>query len=274
VGNQQSTEAGLEKQDGITDKITKMLELYQQRLTLDNPRLVERYLKGEIHILVRFGFGHSKQFIALFQREMNISGPDVDVHFGKSQPDFRENGLLSHHSTEIDGAIAGPDAYQKAVLVDSVKAIEHGKVSSISSIVWFECANRVYSVLPQALYFGSKTGFELIGTAVRRKLQVGMSGLAGVRNIPQLMDEMVQSAPEVLNDVSSDSGKGMRGGCCFRYVIGQLSRLRLVLGCHFIRLGFEKSFDRSMQIHEVLFGPFDFNANDCDPLVGSQNNGS
>jgi hypothetical protein len=42
-----------QKSDDAINKIRELIERFGQRLTLDNPRLAERYIKSELHLLVR-----------------------------------------------------------------------------------------------------------------------------------------------------------------------------------------------------------------------------
>lgn len=50
----QSDEQGLEAHDQVVNRIKHFLERFKDRLTLQNLRLVEGHLKGELQILVLY----------------------------------------------------------------------------------------------------------------------------------------------------------------------------------------------------------------------------
>ena len=58
------SEAGTEGFDNAADAIAKLHERFEQRLTLDNPRLIERYVKSELRRLVHFLFHGTGDYIA------------------------------------------------------------------------------------------------------------------------------------------------------------------------------------------------------------------
>jgi hypothetical protein len=79
--------------------------------------------------------------------------------------------------------------------------------------------------------------------------------------LDQLPSQMIQRTSDILQAVSSDKSD-LRGNVFdAAYVIDQLSRLRILLGRDYIRLGIEKGVDFDLQIIDVLFGPFDFKPN-------------
>src|SRR6266849_4879361 len=162
-----SIKAGLEQRDSVAHKIGEMLERYQQRLTFDNPRLVERYGKSEIHILVHFRVGEvNENFAACFECA-SIGRSEIQVHLRDNSLDLEPIPHFLHISPAEGADVCTLElskcGYQHAMLIDSVKAIDDGKIASLPSIIWFDTEDRVYSVLPQALYFSRSIGFELCG---------------------------------------------------------------------------------------------------------------
>lgn len=84
-----SSEEWSEIGDHVVNKISKTLERFEQRFTLDNPRFAERYLKAELHFLIFFRIGSiDEEFIAYFQREHPVTGFEKGVerfHFGEGR---------------------------------------------------------------------------------------------------------------------------------------------------------------------------------------------
>ena len=63
----------IEKSKDIANNIRALLKKFNNRLTLDNRRLCERYLNGELHVLLHFRDGNDVEYAASLQREMRDS---------------------------------------------------------------------------------------------------------------------------------------------------------------------------------------------------------
>jgi hypothetical protein len=59
-----------------------MHEHIQNRYTIDDPRLTDRYLGGELQVAVRLrtGTGIHQEYLAFFERNTSIRSPHVDRH--------------------------------------------------------------------------------------------------------------------------------------------------------------------------------------------------
>src|ERR1700759_2978806 len=116
------------------------------------------------------------------------------------------------------------------MLVDIVKAVEGPEIGPIPTNVWFERFDRINSVLPHALYFSSKSGFEIFGRTRNQK-----SGLVTAPFRPtgsdqiQLLSKVVECAPEVIEGISSDGWNTDRDGFDVLDIIDELSRIRIAL---------------------------------------------
>src|SRR2546422_716011 len=83
------------------NEIRHILERFQRRFTIDNPRLVERYVKGEASILLHFMVdGLAVEFVAYLQGKQLV---------GRIEKEWRKrDGLtadLSKPGVGIDGYI-------------------------------------------------------------------------------------------------------------------------------------------------------------------------
>jgi hypothetical protein len=86
------SETQSESRNDALDKCRELMERFEQRLCLNNLRLIERYIKSELQILIHFRIGSiDEEFIACFQGEENVSGLEKASRTGNLAP---WNGLL------------------------------------------------------------------------------------------------------------------------------------------------------------------------------------
>ena len=69
---------------------------------------------------------------------------------------------------------------------------------------------------------------------------------------------MVERTHEILNGIAGDQCNAVWNRISASDVIDRLSRLRITLGPDLIRLSVQEGTMLSLQISDVLFGPFDF----------------
>jgi hypothetical protein len=72
VANQQSNEQRLEGKNQVIDVLKGLNESWENRFTLDNPRLVENYLEGELQflVLIKERGEPGNEFVAFFERAL------------------------------------------------------------------------------------------------------------------------------------------------------------------------------------------------------------
>ena len=75
-----------EKRDEALDKSSKLMQRFDERLTLDNLALSKRYLKNElrihVHIRATGSGGYPEHFCAIFQRELPVFGTPGESYQG------------------------------------------------------------------------------------------------------------------------------------------------------------------------------------------------
>jgi hypothetical protein len=247
--------------DNAADTITELNRRFKQRLTLHNPRFVDHYLEFELHFLIRFRIGGiDKEFIAHLEREKVVSRSNEKIGNYFSGKCAARKSL--ENSPNADTAKARTYRDNQAVLVDVVQAVEGPEAGPLPSVVWFESADRVNSVLPHALYFSGKSGFELFGTTRNQETRI----VTIARSVPgsdqiQLLSKVIECASQAVEDVTSDSRKTSRDGCDALNIINQLSRLRIALGSNFIGIGIEKGAECRLEVVDMFVGPFNFQSN-------------
>jgi len=253
-------------QDDAVNGIKHLMKRLDQRLTLNNLRLSERYFKSELHLLIHFRIGGvNEEFVACFQREQAISRSEKNIGhrdiIGVTKPSFTPS--LHHYSMhmwpDIDAPVSRSDSNQKAVFIDVVKLMETPK-RIVPSAVWFDRVNCFYSVWPHTRYFSSATGFVSRGVIEDRK--VCLRGRGTTANDNKIVGQMVEGAPKIVNQIPGDSGHSKGRLPNAEEIIDQFSSLRIMLGSDYIWVGHQERANFNLKITEVLFGPFNFYA-DC-----------
>jgi hypothetical protein len=152
----------------------------EQCIRLGNLRIAERFLKFELDILLRARF------------ESDEMGA---FSFVQVSPTIKPVG--SEEKIVCNGE-------QRAVLVDVIKFVDSPE-RVIAAFVRFEPIDSFYSLGSHSLYFSSLVGF-IFGESLRNrkfdlsKLLVGNVGTAGQS---ELVCEVIQSCPEIVNNIPS-----------------------------------------------------------------------
>ncbi|HEY4905048.1 MAG TPA: hypothetical protein VIH89_16355 [Candidatus Sulfotelmatobacter sp.] len=247
----------------VVNKVIHTLERFNNRITLNNSRFSERYIKQEIYLLVHFRVGGiNKEFVAYFQGEHPICRTDVEVRHGR-----HGQALGLHHFREFGAEVlpnvevAERRSYrnQKTVLVDVVQLVESPE-RVVSSLVWFDCVDSVYSILPHSLYFSSSSGFIFRGIIKDRKVNVPGIANSPSANHEELISQVVESTSEIVENVPGDHGDFDWNGFGPEDVVNELSHLRITLGANFVGVSSVEGQNGRLQLSDVLVGPFDFKA--------------
>ncbi len=250
-----------ERGDQVVDKIHHLLESFDQRITLNNLRLAERYIKSEIHVLVDFMVeGINEQFIAYLQRAQAVGGPEVERRddnvlspVGRARPHE-----ILHHRPDINASEGGADGQQQAVLVDIVKFVELPD-RIVPTLVRFGCVDCIESVLPRSLYFSISEVWVFRGVVGDRILDFpGSCGYRADADPNGLVGDVVEGSPKILQHVPRDGCDGQRCRVHSANIVNALSCLRIILGPDFIWPGINKSAHGRLKVLDVSFGPFNF----------------
>lgn len=261
------SEEGLKPVNSAADELVKFLERFKERLTSQNPRFVERYSKGELHILCKFSIsGISEKFIAYFQRTEPILRPNKNApgDFLHNRPHFNAHFLggldrfLAYQCSNIHTMETTASGEQKPMFVDIVKSTEDPEICTLPSLVWFDSADRVNSLLPHSLYFSGKHFQKFFGT--RRDGETGLVTKLSFTapHEKKLLSEMVKDTPEIVQELADDYGDFHRNGFNTAYIIDQLPRLRIALGSDYVWCGVQKGHEDVIDLEDILVGPINF----------------
>lgn len=261
-------QSGGNRRNDALDKCRELMERFENRLTLANARLADRYVKSELQIGIRFLIRSTDiEFEAWFKRESLVSGHEELIHSLKRRLNEISGAELvkkcgretaGEHLAQMDSGRARTDCQQDPVLLDVVKSVEHPQ-EVIPSLVWFERVDCVDSFLRRSLYFSALLGFVFRGIVLDGEVDpIGIWRIVPRIATDQLKSEMIERTHQILNDVPSDEWQALGRGFNASDVIDWLSGVRVYLTSDSIRIGVEESADLFLQVRDVFFGPFDF----------------
>jgi hypothetical protein len=289
-GPQISSEQGLEPKDQVINVIERLNEQWEDRFTLNNPRLVENYVKGKLHflVLIEEALKPGSYFIAYVERALPklFIGDDVEIkRVTKVNTGRNPDPLVFEHAPgkpapeepgRSEVCYSGTNGYQEAVLVDVVKFVESPE-TVVPSLVRFGRVDSIYGRLRHALYFSFTRGFVFCGTVSvdygkTDLLAFGLGKndvLFGASDLHQVPREVIKGAPHLLEGFSGNqgdvSGQGLgTGEIMMRECVG---KFRMWLDSNSVRLAVQEGFDSRFQVLDVLVGSRDLNANKTDSLT-------
>jgi hypothetical protein len=201
------------------DEIRQLMKEWQDRLTLKNLRLADRYRKGEIVLIVHFTLGDAK-FAAHLQRAEGSDGFGESAKVAQHNAPSKGGGGRRHGDGELLGnpwgegdADAGapedghPDGEQQAVLVNVVQFVENPEVVSCATLVRFGSEDGIYRGMAHSLYSSVRSGFVYRGGGVVKNRKIDMATFASEHaraDRVQGEGQVVEGAPQVVDGVSGD----------------------------------------------------------------------
>lgn len=249
------------------NKVTKMLERFKERMTTDNLRLGERYIKGEIRLIVHIRLSE-ENYVAVLQR-----CPDATRHAETADALFEPTQEKATGNLKGDTPDIKERDEQSVVLVGNVQIVDSPE-KLVSTLVRVGSVNGIYSTLSHALYSSMTLGLVLRGALPNRESDLLPLSLResettlGASDFNQLPSEMFKSASEVMNNVSGNESDFSRRRLDVSHAIDCLSRLRIELGFDSIRFAVKETLPNDFKLTDVLFGPFNFYADERESFVG------
>lgn len=252
-----SGQVRLESADNTRDALRQLMNRWDDRFTLADPRLAKRYLESKLLIRIYFRVRSTGiQHVACLERFRGFLA-EKEVNLGK-RPTNTLSQQLRHFLTDVDGRLDDHRDYQ-TVLVGIVQLVEHPELVTLPSLVRFQGQDVVYGVRGQSLYFSSQRGFVFLRGVMRpdeeRDFPVGSA--TRVVDQVELLDQVVESGPEVLDGIPSDNADvGWKLGE-LEDAIRWASGLRVNLGANFVQVAVENGVDDLCELSDVMFGSFD-----------------
>jgi len=257
-----------ESGNDLGHEITRLMERFDNRLTLSNLRLAERYMKGEINVLIRLCIrGINEDYVACFQRtdsllrsDVNVCGDSEDEVLTVRRPPQQATATVFQVSSVpigVQESQRSRDGCQLAVFIDQIECVESPE-NRIASLVWLAPLNALATLWADALYFFPKVGLFSLGRVKDWECREAS------RTRHESVDEVIKGASQVLQHIASDRRE--RGGRIghLNHAIEQLSRIRIALGPEFIGVCVTESDKLIFEFRDVLFGPFNFGRRTAD----------
>ena len=226
----------------VGDRLEKLMERWEQRILPSDPKFGDRFLAGEIHVLVL------------------LRDPDTGKKWVlRLEPN---TNVLRSENVEL------PNRKDEAVLVGIIELPEQPK-RVVTALVRFEPIENFYRFPPRTLYCSALHGYETIEGMRDRELNLfpslGSSFSVLGSDSDKLPSKVIESTSEVVNNVSDNCGNGgfqnEEWASLVKTFHVRLHRNRVEL----IRHPRNKS---RFQLLDMLIGPFDFYADQSESVVG------
>lgn len=253
------SEEGIEQVDCVLDRASKLIQAWEQRLTLKNLALAKRYLEGKLRILVHARntsgrFKNPKEFCAVFQRELPIGGRESYKHLGDCLGEF--HGAKGCSDIQDDVPMGSTYKYRKFVFLCDTESIELPE-GVIPSLVRFESLNDSSHVCGNALYFSHSNGWKFINITENGESATPVEHCR-ISGSHEVANHVVKNGPEIVSNLSDDNGESERDFLDDLKRTDPIAGLLLFISNNAIWLGREKGIDFNLEITDLLFGPFDF----------------
>jgi hypothetical protein len=236
-----------ERSHDVADEIRALMDKFDQRLRLDNPRFVDRYIAGKLNILIKFAIREIREeFVADIQGHQQILGP-------------RERNLIG---SDFDSINSGSDGDKLAVFAGLVQFVKDEEIVTFPSVVRFKLEEIVSNDGINALYFSLTRGFVTLNRRFLRNREIDPRvSTSRILLQKESVGQVVKSPDQIEHDVPN----GVRNVCWdiddFLYVKDRFSSVRITLSTDSIRAVVEESAQGLIELRDVLFGPFDFAPN-------------
>lgn len=256
--------------DDAVHKSKQLMDRFNQRLRLNNLRLVERYVKGELHLIVRFFIrGTNEEFVADLQGAQGVVGLEESRRWRQGRSDELLQTCYDM-SAQIQVPESRSDSDQVAVLGEVVQFVEHPELVSFPSLVRFERIKGSNDACIDSLYFSLTIGFVLCESfGVFRDREVDVPTIhSRIALEEQSVSQVIENGNHIANRIPGDLRDVIGNAIDMANVIDQFSRVRIALDSDFVWAGIKEGADCLIQIRDVLFGPFDFRPNASERIRG------
>jgi hypothetical protein len=245
----ESFQKRLEAKNQVFDNIDQLMKRWEQRITIRNLRLFERFINLELDLIFRFSTENPAEM-----RLACLHHKCVPIASKGMNPGSRKDGVPVNSEEE-------------SVLVDVIKFVESPE-KIVPASIRFEVINSFFRLRPHTLYFSSLVPFvsgEIFGNRERGIL----CGLDSIYE-PQLICKVIERTPEVLANVPSDSDSVKRKHSETMQLIRAINGgMRIVFTQSYVCVYVPASGENfPLKIHEVLLGPLNFYADQNKSALG------
>lgn len=246
----QQSELSAEAIQRIQDEVTELRELWENRFMGENPRFVERYIRGEVGVHVHFVHG-GVRLCARFEKDSSF---DLDT-------------ALVVNNARLLSAYRGDGCHQQSVFIGKVQFVDNvqGAVTQEPCVVWLQLLNQCFGAWANSLYLSREFGFVIVGTYSDALFENGKCNIAlpetgndrtATMSLPvQLIDQNVERRAKVMQNFSRDYTD--REGYVLNrdYVNAVILGLNIVFESNFIRATLDELLNLNGEMLDVLVGP-------------------
>lgn len=254
-----------EDSEGAFDEYCELVERFENRLSLSNLRLVERYGHQRLNLLVHACWGGTIDFYVVFQG-IDGSRPGGDTRAAPHRlpvwagpTDAQASIRSDKHSWDRPASegvnVRGGYRNDALVFIQGVEFMKNPQ-RGIPSLVRLQPLNEAAGLGANPCYFSNRVGFKVLGSAADGKARASTCLSLVVSN--QITHEVVQTRPKVVDDITNDGRQLGWQRFVNTHAIDVISSSRILLSDHFVWAAFVEDFDGRLQLRDVLFGPFDF----------------
>lgn len=144
-------------------ELDELFQCWADRLTLNNLRFAERYLKGEIHVCIWFEqieksyiSDKARQFRAIINGTDAVSGREDQAGALLPRLEAKEIGSCQ----DVHMLVRGPYRHDGLVLIERVELVDDPE-GFAPAFVWFEAVDEPSHLLSGSVYFTRASGFKL-----------------------------------------------------------------------------------------------------------------
>jgi hypothetical protein len=256
-------------ENNTVNKVAQMLKDFNERMTLNNLRLSQRYIDGEIRLILHIRLT-DQDYVTVFERASNAAGepdaPKVSQALKHVERGHFKDGLLERDNRD----------QQSVVLIGNVQFVDRPE-KRVPTLVRMGNIDSIYGALPHALYSSMSLGFVFRGKLPDREgnlLQLTRckgNSLSDAADFHERPSEVIKSASKVVDNISGHKSNLDQWRVKNSNAIDCLSGLRIMLADDSIWWGFEseEASPKDFQVTDVLVGPFNFYADKRKSFIGS-----
>lgn len=245
--------------DDLLNRASELAERSHQRFTKDNPRFVERYIKGDFWFVLIFAIlveGVREEHAAFFQR---MGRCEEFIVYEKSADVWWQVGPFSENGTEDVDAVGNSGGDQHPVLVSDIEHMQPPEII-VATPVRFETPNQVFSGLTHTHHFSIKAGCNrgaiVDGEVDMTLLRLGVSNPLSVAAY-QSEGQIIQGTAQVVQNLASEQGNVAGNDRHATSLEHDCAGFQLIFTNDAVVIGVPERFNSSFKLLELVFGPCD-----------------
>ena len=263
-----------EEIDNLRRRVSEQRERFKNRLSLENPRLAQRYVKKETRLVVRFKMranGSAIDLAAIFEGR-TVGGSDVDELVGKHRVRLGAGDLFQlSPRAQPDASWPERQDDQETMFVDDVELVQGPEKFVLPSLVRLQPLELLHDRLRCSTYLSLHRGFVLfpveLGTAPDREVGLERRLLAVVPN--DGVGEVVERGSEIVDRVTQDQSDRVGDARVGENPTAVARAIRIVLADDGFGFRYSEPREFMPEIDDVLVGPFELPLDAVEGIHGS-----